>query len=168
MVCREFNQCRSDALGLEIDENNERRRDTRELDLQTPLCARHARTTGNCVNFPLRKILDHKWNWRGAAKSGEPYWAAEFAAAWQAYSSIQPAIVHFQAPIRPDQVIIKNMYFKKWSNIHAKLGLPRSKPKPLKSFHFAIIKARSSNRYFKARRRFRLSYLMIFFSCFAT
>jgi hypothetical protein len=31
-------------------------------------------------HFPLRKILHHKWNWRGAVRMAEPYWAAESAA----------------------------------------------------------------------------------------
>lgn len=126
----------------------------------------HQRTLGTpeqdaiAVNYPVRKILDPKWNWRGALRMAEPYWAAESAEAWQAYSNIQPAIVHLQAPLRPERVIVKNRYFAEWTRIHRLLALPCKQPAPLNFIAFAVMMARGSNRYFEARRRLKLTYIL--------
>lgn len=79
-------------------------------------------------NYPVRKLLDHKWNWRGPVGTAEPFWAARSQRTRQAYASIEPAIVHFQSPTRPDKLIINSAYFDAWNDCYDSLGLAPLQP----------------------------------------
>lgn len=74
-------------------------------------------------NYPHRKLLDHRWNWRGPVGTAEPYWAAPAKATRRAYSRLEPAMVHYQSPTRPDRLIINSRYFDLWLDRYHQLGL---------------------------------------------
>lgn len=80
-------------------------------------------------NYPTRKLIDHRWNWRGPVGTAEPYWAARTRATREAYSRIEPALVHLQSPTRPDRVIINSKYFDLWNDCYDRLGLPPLQPR---------------------------------------
>lgn len=104
-------------------------------------------------NYPVRKILDHKWNWRGALRESEPYWAAGSARERKDYSDIRPAIVHLQADFRPHNMIINTEFFSLWNRIHQALDLPPTQPKPVPFVVFVYLMACGSNISLRKARR---------------
>lgn len=73
-------------------------------------------------NFPTRKLIDHKWNWRGSISYSEPYLSDVPAAS--EYARIKPAMVHFQGPLRPGNALLNSKYFNLWVKRCQSLGLP--------------------------------------------
>ncbi len=71
------------------------------------------------ANFPRQwKVLDHRWNFR---PYGEPYWTASSWPEFRSYLAIRPAIVHFQANVRPFDLRIDLPYFDHWQRNHRRV-----------------------------------------------
>lgn len=74
--------------------------------------------------YPQRAQIPHEWNWRGALCVSEPFWAAPRTEITDDYLALEPAMVHFQAPYRPNNTLIKSTYFSMWLGHYNELKLP--------------------------------------------
>jgi len=98
-------------------------------------------------NFPVRKLIDHKWNWRGSIGFSEPYLSSIPAAS--EYSKIKPAMVHFQGPLRPGNALLNSKYFNFWVNRCVSLGLPLPRRKKVPFNIFLTLMTQDKGELFK-------------------
>jgi UDP-glucose/galactose:(glucosyl)LPS alpha-1,2-glucosyl/galactosyltransferase len=96
-------------------------------------------------NYPIRKLIDHRWNWRGALKYGELYWCARDQTQVRAYSRIEPAMVHLQHPFRPLNTVINSRYFGLWTQYFHAIGrtLPQRRVLDFENFLFLMTEDKS-------------------------
>lgn len=83
-----------------------------------------------------RLHLDHKWNWRGAARISEIYWSGPSEKAVAEYEEITPSLVHFQWPVRPNIFRLRNPWFDEWNRCYDELGLESLKKQTYGFFLF--------------------------------
>lgn len=125
----DFQQMRNLGVTKILDEWTERHQESISLPEQEAIA----------FNFPTRKIIDHKWNWRGALSCSEPYWASRSASTWDAYARIAPAMIHFQAPFRPTATLVNSKYFDLWKRRHHSLGLVADGAKKMRFLEFVLL-----------------------------
>lgn len=119
-------------------------------------------------NYPIRKLIDHKWNWRGALKYAEMHWSARSNTQLFAYAKIRPSMVHLQNPCRPLDTVINSKYFAMWIKYYENLGmsLPERKKLKFSMFLFLMVEDKSKfhnlNKFAFRRRHFALWIKCIF------
>lgn len=117
-------------------------------------------------NYPIRKLIEHKWNWRGALKYAEMHWSAKSQIELIAYDKIEPSMVHLQNPCRPLNTIINSKYFHMWIERYHAIGLKLPKRELLDFSMFVFLMAEDKSA-FQNRRRitFTILNLPFWFKC---
>lgn len=98
-------------------------------------------------NFPVRKLIEHKWNWRGCLAASEPFWSIKkIDRITQEYLQIKPSMIHFQAPFRPNTHIINSRYFELWTKYYKKIHSKPIEVKKLNFLEFHYLSSEKKNR----------------------
>lgn len=106
------------------------------------------------INFPKRKLISHKWNWRGSFAASEIFWTTTRPEIFKKYLKITPSMIHLQGPLRPDIYIINSKYFELWIKQHKKLQLSPLTPKKLDFLNFTFL--------FVKNKSFFIKYVLLF------
>ena len=117
-------------------------------------------------NYPIRKLIDHKWNWRGALKYAEMHWTAKSQTQLRMYAKIEPAMVHLQNPCRPLNTIINSKHFAMWIDRFHALGLVLPERKKVEFSMFIFLMAEDKSVFHnRSRLTFALRHLPYLLRC---